>query len=102
PAIGWPTPVNRFWIAIDSANTSRPKPSSWLIGWRKNPKVERGPKVKIEIRQPHTRMTAGVRQPRLGCGAGVAVAIVPPYAPAADVRRRRARPAARASPRSAD
>ena len=72
PTNGCAAPHSRFWIAIASANTSRPKPSSWLIGWRKKPKVERGPKVRIAIRQPQATMTAGVRQP----SADGAVAVV--------------------------
>jgi hypothetical protein len=45
-----------------------------LIGWRKKPKVERGPKVRIAIRQPQAMITAGVRQPIDGV-AGAVVAI---------------------------
>jgi len=33
------------------------------IGVRKNPSVARGPKLIMEMRQPHTTITAGVRQP---------------------------------------
>jgi hypothetical protein len=33
------------------------------MGVRKKPKVARGPKLIIEIRQPHTTITTGVRQP---------------------------------------
>jgi hypothetical protein len=33
------------------------------MGVRKNPSVARGPKLIMEIRQPHTTITAGVRQP---------------------------------------
>src|SRR6185503_14359498 len=62
-------------MASASENTSRPKPSSWVIGCRKKPITERGPNVTIAIRQPHAMITAGVRQPRLGCaGAVVAMA----------------------------
>src|SRR5438105_4329182 len=62
PARGWPMPHRRFWIAKASAKTSRPHPCALDIGVRKKPKEERGPKVKMAIRQPHTRTTAGVRQ----------------------------------------
>src|SRR5262249_20050169 len=62
PAKGWPTPHRRFWIAKASAKTSRPQPCALDIGVRKKPKEERGPKVRMAIRQPQTRMTVGVRQ----------------------------------------
>jgi hypothetical protein len=35
---------------------------SWDIGVRKKPSAERGPNERIEIRQPHTMITPGVRQ----------------------------------------
>ena len=63
PANGWPMPHSRFCSAKASANTSRPQPFAADIGVRKKPKAERGPKPISEIRQPHTMMTAGVRQP---------------------------------------
>src|SRR4051812_2506831 len=78
PTNGSAAPHRRFWIASASANTSRPKPSSWVIGWRKKPITERGPKVRIAIRQPHAMIAAGVRQPRLDC-AGAVVAILSPW-----------------------
>src|SRR5258708_14964685 len=62
PAKGWPTPHKGFWIAKASANTSRPQPWALDIGVRKKPNEERGPKVKMAIRQPQTRTTAGGRQ----------------------------------------
>ena len=63
PAIGWPMPQRRFWIAKASANTSRPQPFAFDIGVRKNPNDERGPKLSIAISEPQMRMMAGVRQP---------------------------------------
>src|SRR2546421_11233687 len=80
PTNGSAAPQRRFWIASASEKTSRPKPSSCVMGWRKKPITERGPKVRIAIRQPHAMITTGVRQPRLGCGAGAVVAILfPPW-----------------------
>jgi hypothetical protein len=35
---------------------------SWDIGVKKKPSAERGPNERIEIRQPHTMITPGVRQ----------------------------------------
>src|SRR5258707_3084495 len=49
-------------MASASATTSRPQPCALDIGVRKNPNPERAPKPIIAIRQPQTRMTAGVRQ----------------------------------------
>ena len=62
PANGWPMPQSRFCSAKASAKTSRPQPFAADMGVRKKPKAERGPKPISEIRQPHTMMTAGVRQ----------------------------------------
>src|SRR6478735_8417122 len=62
PANGWAAPHSTIGIASASANTSRPQPNVLDIGVRKNAKPERGPKPSTPIRQPHTRMTAGVRQ----------------------------------------
>src|SRR4029453_7839334 len=39
------------------------QPLSCDIGVRKKPSVARGPKLRREIRQPHSTITAGVRQP---------------------------------------
>jgi len=61
PAKGWPMPHNRFWIASAKANTSRPQPFASDQGLRKKPSVDRGPKVRIAIRQPQMTITAGVR-----------------------------------------
>jgi hypothetical protein len=57
-------------------NTSRPQPWSELIGVRKKPSVERGPKAITAITQPKVRMTAGVRhvadeEPPSGAGETV-------------------------------
>src|SRR5262249_20523877 len=52
-----------FWIASARPNTSRPQPFTCDIGVRKKPSVARGPKLIMEIRQPHNTMTSGVRQP---------------------------------------
>src|SRR5437764_7612890 len=79
PTNGSAAPQRRFWIASASENTSRPKPSSCVIGCRKKPITERGPKVRMAIRQPHAMITAGVRQTRLDC-AGAVVAILSPLA----------------------
>src|SRR4051795_9842560 len=62
PATGWAAPHSSICIASASANTSRPQPNVLDIGVRKNARPERGPKPSTPIRQPHTRMTAGVRQ----------------------------------------
>src|SRR5262245_13207862 len=52
-----------FWMAIARPNTSRSQPLACDIGVRKKPSVARGPKLRREIRQPHSTITAGVRQP---------------------------------------
>src|SRR5262245_51966007 len=52
-----------FWIASARPNTSRPQPFTCDIGVRKKPSVARGPKLIMEIRQPHSTITSGVRQP---------------------------------------
>src|SRR3954453_13190136 len=71
---GSAAPQRRFWIAMANENTSRPKPSSCVMGWRKKPMTERGPKVRIAIRQPPAMITPGVRHPRLDWdGAVVAI-----------------------------
>src|SRR5712691_2895792 len=61
PAKGWPMPHNRFLIGSGRANTSRPQPFASDQGLRKKPSVDRGPKVRIAIRQPQMTITAGVR-----------------------------------------
>ncbi len=63
-------------MASAKANTSRPQPLAAVIGVRKNPKVERGPKADQLSRQPQTTMTIGVRQlaPRTGIAGDYAVA----------------------------
>jgi len=63
-------PHNRFWIASAKANTSRPQPFASDQGLRKKPSVDRGPKVRIAIRQPQRTIAAGVRH--AGRAAGVA------------------------------
>src|SRR5215510_8159691 len=50
-------------MASARAKTSRPHPCADDIGVRNRPSAERGPKPNVLIRQPHTRITAGVRQP---------------------------------------
>src|SRR5215475_14597027 len=50
-------------MAIARPNTSRSQPLACDIGVRKKPSVARGPKLRSEIRQPHSTITAGVRQP---------------------------------------
>src|SRR5215510_1563291 len=65
PANGWPRPQRMFWIASARPNTSRPHPLACDIGVRKKPSVARGPKLIMEMRQPHSTITAGVRQPML-------------------------------------
>src|SRR5262245_17699147 len=62
PATGWAAPHSSIWIASASANRSRPQPCALDIGVRKKPSPERVPKPRAAIRQPQTRMTAGVRQ----------------------------------------
>src|SRR5262245_16449903 len=63
PANGWPMPQRMFWIASAKPNTSRPQSLACDIGVRKKPRVARGPKLIMEMRQPHSTITAGVRQP---------------------------------------
>src|SRR6266536_1899478 len=63
PANGWPIPQRMFCIANANPNTSRPQSLACDIGVRKKPSVARGPKLIMEMRQPHTTITAGVRQP---------------------------------------
>src|SRR4051812_19598468 len=69
---GSAAPQRRFWIAMANENTSRPKPSSCVMGWRKKPMAERGPNVRIAIRQPQPMISAGVRQPS-DCGCATVV-----------------------------
>ena len=73
PAIGWPMPHMMFWMAIDSAKISRLQPCASVIGARKRPMIERGPKESSEIRQPATitigSATAAARR-RAECGDG--------------------------------
>src|SRR6266849_8002490 len=56
-------PHRMFWIAIASPNTSRSQPLARDCGVKNNPSVARGPKLSIEMRQPHSTITTGVRQP---------------------------------------
>src|SRR6185312_9804600 len=76
PTKGSAAPHNRFWIATASEKTSRPQPSSCVIGWRKKPNTERGPKPRIAIRQPQPTISTGVRQPSVD-GAVEVVVIMP-------------------------
>src|SRR5262245_59286615 len=62
PANGWQAPHSSIWMASARAKTSRPHPCADDIGVRNRPSAERGPKPSVLIRQPHTRITAGVRQ----------------------------------------
>src|SRR5215831_14177551 len=62
PANGCAAPHSSIWIARANANTSRPQPCALDIGERKNPNAERGPKPSRLIKQPHIRMTIGVRR----------------------------------------
>ena len=52
PTNGCDSPQSRFWIAIASANTSRPQPRSRLIGCRKRPKLERMPNDSSTMNAP--------------------------------------------------
>ena len=63
PANGWPIPQIMFWIASASPNTLRSHPFACDCGVRNKPSVERGPKLSMEMRQPHSTITTGVRQP---------------------------------------
>ena len=47
-------PHMMFWIAIESAKISRLQPCASVIGARKRPMIERGPKESSEIKQPAT------------------------------------------------
>src|SRR5262249_60221659 len=60
---GGARPQRRFWSASASPNTSRPQSLACDIGVRKKPSVARGPKLIMEMRQPHSTITSGVRQP---------------------------------------
>src|SRR5262245_11198154 len=63
PANGWPMPQRIFWIARANPNTSRPQSLACDMGLRKKPSVARGQKLIIEMKQPHTTITTGVRHP---------------------------------------
>ena len=52
PTKGWATPHIKFWMAIARAKVSRLQPFSVVIGVRKKPIVERGPKLMAPIRHP--------------------------------------------------
>src|SRR5437660_5663489 len=77
PASGWPSPHSRFCTASAGANASRPQACAWESGVRKKPRVERGPKVIMPMRQPHTAMTAGVRHVIVRCAkaGGMSMAV---------------------------
>ena len=62
PTNGWAAPQTRFWMAIASAKTSRPQPFSVVMGVRKKPMVDRGPKLMTATRQPATTITGTDRQ----------------------------------------
>src|SRR5438874_12846616 len=62
PENGCAAPYSSVCIATDSANTSRPQPLAFDSGVRKKPSAERGPNAIIAMRQPQTKITAGVRQ----------------------------------------
>ena len=49
-------------MASARPNTSRPQSLACDIGVRKKPSVARGPKLIMEMRQPHSTITSGVRQ----------------------------------------
>ncbi len=55
-----------FWMASDSAKTSRLQPRSADNGARKSPMDDLGPKLIIAIRQPQATMTRPVRQSMRG------------------------------------
>ncbi len=63
-------PHSKFCNASASANTSRPQPFADESGVRKKPSEERGPKLRMAIRQPHATMTVGVRHDLIQAGAG--------------------------------
>src|SRR5712691_12776488 len=63
-------------IATDSAKISRLQPFAFDNGVRNKPNDERGPKPIIEIRQPQTTITAGVRQLAMRIG-GIGTGDVP-------------------------
>src|SRR5262247_4504181 len=66
PENGCAAPQIRVCIATESAKISRSQPWAAEIGVRKKPSAERGPKPIIEIRQPQTTTTIGVRQDSAG------------------------------------
>ena len=56
-------PVSQLSVLDTLVHTlRRRRPFAAVIGVRKKPKVERGPKLIIPIRQPLSRMISGVRQ----------------------------------------
>ena len=57
-------PQSRFWIAIASANTSRPQPRSRLIGCRNRPKLERMPNDSSTMNEPHAIALTAARDSR--------------------------------------
>jgi hypothetical protein len=65
-ANGWPAPHSRFCTAMAKANTSRPVPSSTLIGVRNRPKLARSPNTRRITIAPAASTTIGVRQTGLG------------------------------------
>src|SRR5688500_1436505 len=94
PANGWASPHRMFWIASARPNTSRPQPLACDCGVRNRPRMERGPKLIIAIRQPLSTITAGVRQPITGAaeweGAAIAINCEPMTTPADENRQLRA------------
>src|SRR5712692_6142901 len=60
-------------MASASPNTSRPQPFACDCGVRKKPSVARGPKLIMEMRQPHSTITTGVRQVTSLVAAGIVI-----------------------------
>ena len=63
PVSGWAAPHSSIWIARARENTSRPQACALEIGVSRNASPKRDPKPMAAMRQPHARITIGLRQP---------------------------------------
>src|SRR5262249_34692979 len=62
PVSGWAAPHSSIWIARARENTSRPHACELEIGVSRNASPKRAPKPITAMRQPHARVTIGLRQ----------------------------------------
>src|SRR3954453_20793342 len=76
PANGWATPYSNVCRATENEKISRHQPLALDNGVRNRPSADRGPNPSIEMRQPHTRITVGVRQ-LIVVGGAVGLAWLP-------------------------